>query len=217
LLALSVLPSSSLGFMSIRVYINGVVHQPETAMVSVFDRGFLFGDSVYETIAYVAGRFVFPGEHLDRLERSAQRIYLKPPARGVIEAAMRETTAAFGHADARVRVMVTRGTAGIDIDPASATAPSLIVIVQPLGAPTAQMIEDGVSVQIVSLSRGSRGGMDPTVKSGNYLSSVLAMAEARGRRPGVHEAILCSGDGSVAEGATSNVFFVAGGVLCTPG
>ena len=203
--------------MSIRVYINGVIHQPETAMVSVFDRGFLFGDSVYETIAHIAGRFIFPSEHLDRLERSAQRIYLEPPARGAIEAAMRQTTAAFGQTDARVRVMVTRGAAGIDIDPASATSPSLVVIAQPLGAPTSQMIADGVSAQVVSLSRGSRGGMDPTVKSGNYLSSVLAMAEARRRRPGVHEAILCSGEGSVAEGATSNVFFVAGGVLRTPG
>ena len=58
--------------------------------------------------------------------------------------------------------------------------------------------------------------MDPAVKSGNYLNNVLAMGEARRRRPSAHEAILCAASGSVAEGATSNVFVVIAGQLCTP-
>ena len=67
--------------MSIRVYIDGEIHEPEKAVISAFDRGFLFGDSVYETVAFVAGHFVFLAEHLDRLQRSAHRIYLEPPER----------------------------------------------------------------------------------------------------------------------------------------
>lgn len=202
--------------MSIRVYIGGQPREPETAMISVFDRGFLFGDSVYETIALVDGRLLFLTEHLDRLERSAGRIYLIPPPRSQVERAIRETVTAAAEKDARIRVMVTRGGGGIDLDPATAGAPQLIVIVQPLGGPTAEMLETGVAVALVKATRTAPSGVAPTVKSGNYLGSVLAIAEARRRWPGVNEAILCSASGSVAEGATSNVFVVRAGALETP-
>jgi branched-chain amino acid aminotransferase len=202
--------------MSIRVSIDGEVHEPDKAMVSVFDRGFLFGDSVYETIAYLDGRPIFMAEHLDRLDRSARRIYLDPPPRARVEQAIWATVAASEQPCARIRVMVTRGVAGIDIDPATAKKPCLIVFAQPLGAPTAEMIEAGVAVEVVKVSRSAPGSVDPAVKSGNYLNSVLAMAEARRRSPGANEAILCSAGGSIAEGATSNIFFVVGRTLRTP-
>jgi branched-chain amino acid aminotransferase len=202
--------------MSIRVYIEGQPREPEAALVSVFDRGFLFGDSVYETIALIDRRLLFLSEHLERLERSAGRIYLTPPTRAQVEKAIRETVAAADEKDARIRVMVTRGAGSIDLDPATAGAPQLIVIVQPLGAPTAEMLETGVAVALVNATRTAASGVAPTVKSGNYLGSVLAIAEARRRWPGVNEAILCAGNGSVAEGATSNVFVVRSGTLETP-
>jgi Branched-chain amino acid aminotransferase/4-amino-4-deoxychorismate lyase len=202
--------------MSIHVYIDGEMHEPETALVSVFDRGFLFGDSVYETIALIDRRLVFLPEHLDRLERSASRIYLDLPARARVQQAIRETVAAAGEKDARIRVMVTRGVGGIDLDPATAGSPRLIVIAQPLGAPTAEMLDAGAAVALVKASRTAPSSVDPAVKSGNYLGSVLAIAEARRKSPGVNEAITCSGSGSVAEGATSNVFMVESGRLVTP-
>jgi branched-chain amino acid aminotransferase len=203
--------------MSICVYIDGQVRDPQRATVSVFDRGFLFGDSVYETVAYQGGHVHFLSEHLDRLERSARSLYLDPPVRSLVVEAIRATVAASAEDEARVRVIVTRGVGPVDIDPATATTPQLIVIVQPLGAPSAEMIASGIAVEVVNLSRGASGSLDPAIKSGNYLSSVLAIAEARHRRPGAGEAILCTGNGGIAEGATSNVFLVQGGVLVTPG
>ena len=202
--------------MSICVHIDGKVRDPSGAMVSVFDRGFLFGDSVYETVAWVCGRLVFLSEHLDRLDRSARRLFMDTPARDAIVRAVRETVAATGEAEARVRIIVTRGVGPVDIDPATAGSPQLVVIAQPLGAPTAEMLASGIAVEVVHLSRGGPGNPDPAIKSGNYLNSVLAMAEARRRRAGAGEAILCSGSGSIAEGATSNVFFVQAGILATP-
>jgi branched-chain amino acid aminotransferase len=199
------------------VYIDGHVRDPDNARVSVFDRGFLFGDSVYETIAYQRGRTHFLAEHLDRLERSARSLHLEPPARSSIEQAILATVAASGEPEARVRVIVTRGVGPVDIDPATAGAPQLIVIVQPLAAPTAEVVSAGAAVEVVNHSRGAAGGLDPAVKSGNYLNSVLAIAEARRRRPGVSEAILCAASGSIAEGATSNVFLVRAGAMVTPG
>jgi branched-chain amino acid aminotransferase len=64
--------------------------------------------------------------------------------------------------------------------------------------------------------RNSPLAIDPAVKSGNYLNNVLALGEAR-RRSGAYEAILCAADGTVAEGASSNVFVVAAGQVRTPG
>ena len=77
------------------------------------------------------------------------------------------------------------------------------------------MYEKGVAVAIVSITRNSPLAMDPMVKSGNYLNNVLALGEAR-RRNKAYEAILCGGDGSIAEGSTSNIFMVTGGEVRTP-
>ncbi len=115
--------------MSIRVHIDGRVCSAEEAKISVFDRGFLYGDSVYETIGTVGGRLFATAEHLDRLERSAARLGLRLPPRGDIEAAIRETLSAADNAESRVRVIVTRGSGKMDLDPASVDDPQLVVIV----------------------------------------------------------------------------------------
>jgi branched-chain amino acid aminotransferase len=193
--------------MSIRVFIDGSVCIPEEAKVSVFDRGFLYGDSVYETIGTAYGRLFAARDHLVRLERSAERIGLRVPPRATIERAIAETVAAAGNTESRVRVILTRGVGKLDLDPASTDDTRLVVIVFPLGAPTAEQYEKGVSVAVVSIARNSPRAIDPAVKSGNYLNNVLALGEAR-RALGAYEAILCGGDGSIAEGSTSNIFAV---------
>jgi branched-chain amino acid aminotransferase len=201
--------------VSIRVHIGGKVCLSEEAKVSVFDRGFLYGDSVYETIGTAYGRLFAGAAHLDRLERSAMRIGLRVPPRADIERAVAETIAAAGNAESRVRVILTRGAGKLDLDPAAVDDTQLIVMVFPLGAPTSEMYAKGVAVAVVSITRNSPSAIDPAVKSGNYLNNILALGEAR-RRLGAYEAILCGADGSVAEGATSNVFAVVGGEVRTP-
>ena len=201
--------------MSIRVHIGGRVCLPEEAKISVFDRGFLYGDSVYETIGTSGGRLFAADEHLTRLERSAARIGLRAPPRAAMERAIGDTMAAANNPESRVRIMLTRGAGKLDLDPASTDDTQLVVIVFPLGPPTAEMYARGVSVAVVSVTRNSPLAIDPAVKSGNYLNNILALGEAR-RRAGAYEAILCAADGSVAEGASSNVFIVAGGVVRTP-
>jgi branched-chain amino acid aminotransferase len=202
--------------MSIRIHIGGRVCAPQEAAVPVFDRGFLFGDSVYETVGTNHGRVVFFDDHLDRLARSAERIYLRLPPRDEIVQAVWETLAAAENPESRIRIMVTRGDGTADLDPAAAGQPRLVVIVQPLGGPSPEVLERGAEVEIVSVTRNSPRAIDPAVKSGNYLNNVLAMGEARRRRPSAHEAILCAANGGVAEGATSNVFAVVAGQIHTP-
>jgi branched-chain amino acid aminotransferase len=192
---------------------------PDEARISVFDRGFLYGDSVYETVGTVSGRLFALDEHLARLERSAERIGLRVPPRAEILRAVVATVEAAGNAESRVRVMLTRGAGRRpgrgDLDPATADDTELVVLVSPLVTPTADMYREGVSVAVVSVHRNSPRAIDPSVKSGNYLNNVLAVGEAR--RAGAYEAILCAADGSIAEGASSNLFIVRAGTVHTPG
>src|SRR5204863_9753474 len=114
--------------MPMRVYIDGAIRSAEEAKVSVLDRGFLYGDSVYETIGTMYGRLFATRDHLDRLERSARRIGLRVPPRPEIEKAVADTVAAAGNAETRVRVMLTRGVGKLDLDPASSDDTRLVVI-----------------------------------------------------------------------------------------
>ena len=171
---------------------------------------------MYETVGTNRGKPIFLADHMDRLARSAERLFLRLPDRDFIERAVAATLAAVDNAESRIRIIVTRGDGPVDLDPASAGEPRLVVIVQPLGGPSPEMYEKGVQVEIVSVARNSPQALDPAIKSGNYLNNVLAIGEARRRRPTAHEAILCAAHGSVAEGASSNLFAVVGGEIRTP-
>jgi branched-chain amino acid aminotransferase len=200
--------------MGAKVWIDGVIHEPETAVVPVFDRGFLYGDSVYEVTRTSGGRPVDLGPHLDRLERSAEAIALPLPARAELEAAIDATLAAAGNDDSYLRVVVTRGAGEIGLDTTLADRPRTIVIVKPLVLPGAELYLRGAPIRIVDVQRMNRRAVDPAVKSGNYLNNILALAEAK--RAGAYEAIMCDARGRIAEGSTSNLFVVRGGRLLTP-
>jgi branched-chain amino acid aminotransferase len=200
------------------VWIDGAARDAADARVSVFDRGFLYGDSVYEVTRAHHGIAFALEEHLDRLERSAAGILLSPPPRAEIRAAVEATIAQSGLDDAYVRIVVTRGEGEIALDPALAGAPRLVIIVRPPHPPAPEAYRDGVEVAIVGRTRFAAGAptssIDPQVKSGNYLGSVLAVAEARRRN--AYEAILCDNVGRLTEGSSSNFFIVKGGWVTTP-
>ncbi len=203
--------------MASKVWIDGGVRDASQARVPVFDRGFLYGDSVYEVLRTFGGRPFALDEHLDRLERSAERIGLVLPERSQIEKATRASIVATREPECYLRIMVTRGAGPIGLDPALADAPRLVVMALPLVLPEERLYHDGVAVALVSARRnvaGAPGAVDPQVKSGNYLNSVVGVAEARRHR--AYEALLCDGVGRLAEGSSSNLFLVRGGRLATP-
>lgn len=200
--------------MPIRISIDGELFDEKTAVVPVFDRGFLYGDSVYEVTRTVSGRPVDLVRHLERLERSAEAIYLPMPPRGAIVEAVARTLAAAGNPESYLRVIVTRGAGEIGLDVSLADKPRLIVIVKPLGLPAAVLYRDGAAVALVNVRRNLRRAVDPAVKSGNYLNNIMALAEAK--RAGAYESIMCNADGRMVEGSTSNIFVVSGGRIRTP-
>ncbi|WP_428261322.1 aminotransferase class IV [Haliangium sp.] len=200
--------------MAVKVYIDGVLYDPEHAVVSVFDRGFLYGDSVYEVMRTSAGVPVDEAPHLARLADSAAAIALCPPSVEYLRAAIRESLAAADNDESYIRVVVTRGGGEIGLDMALADEPRLIIIIKPLTRPAPELYQRGIALAIVHRQRTSRQSMDPRIKSGNYLNNIMALHEAR--RVGADEALMCDAAGRVAEGTTSNVFVVNGGGLITP-
>jgi branched-chain amino acid aminotransferase len=210
------------------VNLDGRIVPPAEATVSVFDRGFLYGDSVYEVIRTYGLRPFELAAHLTRLAGSAARIGLELPwdaARTAREIAITIDASRGGDEDdpagapwnvreRYVRVMMTRGAGELGIDPALAVDPRAILIVRPLHGPPHAAYQEGVKAHVAGVQRISPQAMDPAAKTGNYLNSVLAVREARA--VGAYEALLLDRDGFVTEGSTSNVFCVRGGRLETP-
>jgi branched-chain amino acid aminotransferase len=216
--------------MATLVNLDGVLVSPGEAKVSVLDRGFLYGDSVYEVIrTYGGAPFELPA-HLARLARSAERIALAPKwdaARTAAEVARTleaararggapddPAAAPWNRGEWYSRIVMTRGAGEIGLDPALAVDPVAVVIVQPLHAPPARAYVEGVGAAIVGVRRASPEAVDPSAKTGAHLSHVLAVKEARAA--GAHEALLLDERGLVTEGSSSNVFAVRGGRLATP-
>jgi branched-chain amino acid aminotransferase len=211
------------------VNLDGSLVAPQDAKVSVLDRGFLYGDSVYEVIRTYGGAPFEQDAHLARLARSAERIGLglKWDAARTAAEISRTLAAARGGAEPPdpeaapwnrgeryVRVVMTRGAGEIGLDPALAVDPVAVVIVQPLRGPPARDYVEGVKAAIVGVRQSSPASLDPAAKTGAHLTNVLAVREARAA--GAHEALLLDERGLVTEGSSSNVFAVRSGRLRTP-
>jgi branched-chain amino acid aminotransferase len=195
--------------------IDGRMVPPEHARVSVFDRGFLFGDSVFETIRTYGGVPFALDEHIARLARSAARVYIEPPVpTETIRSEVLRVVHEAANDESFIRVMVTRGHGEIALPPQVASHPVRVVLVTPLTPPPADAYSHGVSVLTYRTQRVADATDAVGAKVANYLVSVLAMRDAR--QVGAVEALIVDRDGCVVEGATSNVFAVIDGRLTTP-
>jgi branched-chain amino acid aminotransferase len=195
------------------VYIDGARFAPEDAKVSVYDRGFLYGDTVFETIRTYGGRAFALDEHLARLERSAEKVAIPfPVTREALASEIAAAIAAAGNAESYARVVLSRGEGPLGLDPSLATRPLRVILVEPLVPLSDELYRDGVAVTTIRTERGGDGAHG--AKVGNYLASLLALRQARAA--GAHEAIVLDAAGRVVEGTTSNVFLVTGDVLVTP-
>jgi branched-chain amino acid aminotransferase len=197
------------------VSIDGAVVLPGEEKVSVYDRGFLYGDAVFEVIRVYGGRPFALGEHLERLRLSAERVAIELPCGDdVLEGEIERTVAAAGGGESYVRVMVTRGSGPLTLDPSSARSPLRVILVEPVAAPPRATYAEGIALASMHAHRAVDGTTAAGAKVTNYLSNLLALRDAKAR--GAAEALVVDGEGNAVEGATSNVFAVLGGVLVTP-
>lgn len=199
----------------IKVSIDGVISSGAEARVPVLDRGFLYGDSVFEVFRTYGGVPFTEREHLERLERSADRLMIAlPVGLDVMSKEIAEVIKASGLQDAYVRVVVTRGTGPLTYDPTTATHSMRVVIVAPILPRNERLDREGAHVVLVRASRPTDDERASGAKASNYLANLLVVHEAKQR--GAHEAILLGKQGQLLEGASSNLFVVRGRTLRTP-
>lgn len=192
------------------VYLNGEFLPPERAMVSVFDRGFIFGDGVYEVIPVFGRRLFRLPHHLARLARSLAEVRLREPLTAEAwEQVFQRLVAAVDSADQSVYLQVTRGVAPRDHAFPADVRPTLFAYAQPAAYPAPELLARGVAAVTAADIRWLRCDIKATA----LLANAMLRQQAIDR--GAAEAILVR-DGLVMEGAASNVFVVRRGALYTP-
>lgn len=200
---------------SLQIWLDGKIVPKEQAVVSVFDHGLLYGDGVFEGIRAYHGRVFKLSEHLERLYRSARAICLDVPlSKTEMEKAVLDTCRANGVKDGYIRLVVTRGSGEMGLDPRRCPKPLVFVIADKVMLYPEECYRDGLSIGTVSTRRNSPQALSPNIKSLNYLNNVLAKIEAN--QLGVREALLLNLEGYVAECTADNVFYVRGKSLVTP-
>jgi branched-chain amino acid aminotransferase len=199
--------------------IDGVVSPLAEARVPVVDRGFLYGDSIYEVFRTYQGVPLFYDEHWRRFENSARLIHLDlGNIRGSLTADIKAATAASGAPaiglDVYVRFIVTRGEGPLSLVPEEGLPLRRVVIVKEVPQWNPEHYRVGASLAIVSVRRNSGEALDPNIKGGNYLNNVLGAIEADNL--GADDCLMLSEGGLITEASNSNVFFVIDGRLVTP-
>jgi branched-chain amino acid aminotransferase len=195
------------------ININGEFFSEETAKISIFDRGFLYGDSIYEATRTFNKKPFRLNLHLERLFESAQKIELIPTfTKDEIRDEIEKTIAFSGSENSTLRIILTRGTnSDLGLDPALASANNLIIITKPIAENPKWWLERGLNVifyQKKSLERGS------LPKTGNYQENMLAYKKAQ--MMGADDALMLNSDGQLCEGTTSNLWIFKNNELLTP-
>jgi branched-chain amino acid aminotransferase len=197
------------------IYLNGRFIPKSRATISIFDHGLLYGDGVFEGIRAYNGIVFQLAEHIDRLYESASYLQLNVPIgqRDMTEAVL-DLLRRNNLKDAYIRVVVTRGTGDLGIDPKTCKDPNLFIITEPMKNSLGSNEPRVVSVIISSIRRDSVDGTTHEVKSLNYINSILARLEAT--NAGADDAILLDSRGFISEGTVTNVFLVKDGTILTP-
>ncbi len=192
------------------IYLNGQFLPLEEARVPVLDRGFMFGDGVYEVIPVYQRRVFRLAQHLARLQASVEAIGLRNPHSAQQWQQLIERVVALQElADQSVYLQVTRGVAKRDHAFPADAVPTVLIMSNPLKTPSREQREQGVRAVSLTDNRWLRCDIKSTALLGNVLLRQAAVSA------GAAECVLFR-DGFLTEGSSSNILVVCGGVLLTP-
>jgi len=177
-----------------KIWLDGELVEKSEAKISVFDHGLLYGDGIFEGIRFYNGR-VF------RLEGEVCDIVC-------------DTIRANGLTDGYVRLVVTRGSGGLGLNPFLCPKPSMFCIAASIQLYPEEHYEKGLELVTCSTRRPSHATLSPQVKSLNYLNNIMAKVECI--KAGVVEGLMLNEQGTVAECTGDTVFIVKNGVVITP-
>ena len=191
--------------------VDGVISRTAEAQIPVMDRGFLYGDSIYEVFRTYGGVPLFYDEHWARFENSASLIHMqlgltKKQMTQEIRQTVLMTNAAERGRDVYVRYIMTRGEGPVDLYPNPELVARYVIIVDELRDWRAEFYSQGVRLAIPEVLRNSSSALDPNIKGGNYLNNILGIIQARAL--GADDCVMLNDAGLVTESSNSNVFFV---------
>jgi branched-chain amino acid aminotransferase len=200
---------------------NGRLHPASEPSISPLNRGYLYGDAIYEVWRTYEGVAFAWEEHWARLRQSARALHLELPFEpSRILAEMVQTAAAHRSAcgysgEIYVRLQITRGSGPIGLDVSLADRPDFVLLVQPCPTLTLEQAKKGLKLSLAKdLRRNSAATLDPAWKTGNYLNNLLCLREARSR--GADEVVMLNLAGEVTEAAVSNIAFIREKTVITP-
>lgn len=192
------------------VYLNGQYLPYEEAKISPLDRGFIFGDGVYEVIPYYNGRGLGAREHLERLQRSMDALYMQNPhTLGQWESIIAGLITKNGGGDLAIYIQVTRGVAKRDFPPPEGLTPTVFLMANQLPRPKPELYEKGIRAVSIDDNRWLRC----QIKSTALLGAVLLKHESN--LEGGEEAVMFR-DGYLTESTASNIAIVKNGVILCP-
>ena len=200
--------------------VDGEITRTEEARIPVLDRGFLYGDSVYEVFRTYSGVPLFYDEHWSRMENSAGLIsmilgYSKAQMRAEIKRTIAASGAPTLNQDVYVRYTVTRGAGPVDLNPNPDEPTRLVIIVKAVPEWEPHCYSQGVSLAIPATRRNPVNALDPNIKGGNYLNNVLGLLQAKAL--GADDCVMLSDEGLLTEASNSNVFVVINNQVVTAG
>lgn len=198
-----------------KIWLDEELVEEKDAKISVFDHGLLYGDGVFEGIRFYNNRVFRLEEHIRRLFESARAIVLNLP--WTLEQVCQftvDTIKANGLSDGYVRLVVTRGTGGLGLNPYLCEHPSMFIIASTIQLYPKEFYENGLPIITCATRRPAPSALMPQVKSLNYLNNIMAKIEAI--QSGAQEAVMLNEQGYVAECTGDNLFLLKNGKLLTP-
>lgn len=197
------------------IYLDGEWLTKDTAKVSVFDHGLLYGDGVFEGMRVYGGKTFKLKEHTDRLYDSAQAIMLSIPiSREQMIEVTEEGVRRAGLKEGYLRHVITRGVGDLGLDPRKCPRPSVIIIFDVIAIWPAERYEMGLTLVTAGTPINHREALSPRVKSLNYLNHIMAKVEAT--NAGADDAIMLDSAGYIAEATGMNLFVWKNDTLFTP-
>jgi branched-chain amino acid aminotransferase len=185
------------------VVVNGTVMESDRAVISAFDRGFLFGDAVFETLVAFGGCVLDASKHWARLRRSAAERGIEIPWRDEeLDFEVAHACSLVNAAKKSLRLVVTRGE-GLGLLVSETMRPNRYLYVSPAPIQPKAIYQEGIALRLSRLTFTDRGFAPKTT---NYARAITALGEAKGR--GFDDVLWANSEGEITEATTSNIFFV---------
>ena len=197
------------------IALNGRILHEDEARISPLDRGFLYGDGLFETMKVREGRVDFLEEHLSRLQEAGQMIHIPFPHGFDFQAVIGELIQRNRiQGEASVKICLSRGYHHGDLTLNSPASPTLLILVRPYPSPDPETWEQGLSLSVEKEILQNPTSHLCRLKSLNYLFYLIV--RTRAEKKGFQEAILLNTARELCECTTSNLFFFRDDRLETP-